>query len=317
MERNAGGVSAWGMLLPRLSVHLTRVESRQRKTHEPNSWWKSYDHLLPATLCRGRRNVGMSVGRYQTRCSQDDTRNGRWRKIGSLQTCEPVLCSGRFAEMQPVFKNVALTRVDLGQFMRWYAEDQYIMTRPRRMLVGSVRGDNILLGTPLLRLYLNQGLEATRVYQVIEYDPKTCFRRYGVRGSTRVRCRSTESHHNWHDEIARKFGVREDNHQHGSASRREILHGGCRIEHDQRSSVPSTRRRRRSEQNLDEQDIRNVPLAHARAIVCLVVRQIARAAASLRFCRQEPGTTSIIDTDIVYFALVGDSINLFSSVRTR
>ena len=106
--------------------------------------------------------------------------------------CEPVLCSGRFAEMQPVFKNVALTRVDLGQFMRWYAEDQYIMTRPRRMLVGSVRGDNILLGTPLLRLYLNQGLEATRVYQVIEYDPKTCFRRYGARGPTRVRCLPTE-----------------------------------------------------------------------------------------------------------------------------
>ena len=84
-----------------------------------------------------------------------------------------------FAEMQPVFKNISLTREDLGPFMRRYAEEHNIMTIPRRMLVGSYYGDKILLATPLLRWYLDHGLEVLHVYQVIEYDPIPCFRRFG------------------------------------------------------------------------------------------------------------------------------------------
>ena len=47
------------------------------------------------------------------------------------------------------------------------------------MLVGSYRGDNILLATPLLRLYLDHGLEVLHVYKITEYDPIPCFRRFG------------------------------------------------------------------------------------------------------------------------------------------
>ena len=56
-----------------------------------------------------------------------------------------------FAEMQPVFKNVTVTRDDIGPFMRQYAEEHDIMSAPRPMLVGSFRGDKLLLATPLLR----------------------------------------------------------------------------------------------------------------------------------------------------------------------
>ena len=84
-----------------------------------------------------------------------------------------------FAEMQPVFKNISLMREDLGPFMRRYAEEHNIMKTPRRMLVGSYCGDKILLATPLLRWYLDHGLEVLHVYQVIEYDPIPCFRRFG------------------------------------------------------------------------------------------------------------------------------------------
>ena len=58
------------------------------------------------------------------------------------------------------------------------------MTTPRRMLVGSFHGDKILLATPLLRWYLEHGLEVTRVYQVVEYTPNPCFRRFGDAVST-------------------------------------------------------------------------------------------------------------------------------------
>ena len=56
-----------------------------------------------------------------------------------------------FAEMQPIFKNATVTRDDIGPFMREYAEENDIMSTPRRMIVGSYHGDKIPLATPLLQ----------------------------------------------------------------------------------------------------------------------------------------------------------------------
>ena len=84
-----------------------------------------------------------------------------------------------FAEMQPIFKNATVTRDDIGPFMRQYAVDHDIMSTPRRMLVGSYRGDKILLTTPLLQWYIAHGLVVDRVYQIIEYEPKPCFQNFG------------------------------------------------------------------------------------------------------------------------------------------
>ena len=84
-----------------------------------------------------------------------------------------------FAEMQPVFKNTTVTRDDIGPYMRQYAEEHDIMSTPRRMLIGSYRGDKILLATPLLRWYLAHGLVVDHVYQIIEYSLKPCFQHFG------------------------------------------------------------------------------------------------------------------------------------------
>ena len=84
-----------------------------------------------------------------------------------------------FAEMQPVFKNTTVTRDDIGPFMRQYAEENDIMSAPRRMLVGSFHGIKLLLATPLLRWYLAHGLVVDRVYQVVDYEPNPCFQRFG------------------------------------------------------------------------------------------------------------------------------------------
>ena len=62
--------------------------------------------------------------------------------------------------------------------MRQYAEENDIMSAPRRVLVGSFRGDKLLLATPLLRWYLAHGLVVDRVYQVVEYEPNPCFQRF-------------------------------------------------------------------------------------------------------------------------------------------
>ena len=89
-----------------------------------------------------------------------------------------------FAEMLPVFKNALVTRDDIGPYMRQYAEEYNILKKARRMLVGSYRGDKILLATPLLRWYLTHGLAVDRVYQVIEYEANHCFQRFGESVST-------------------------------------------------------------------------------------------------------------------------------------
>ena len=89
-----------------------------------------------------------------------------------------------FSEMQPIFKNANVSRDDIGPYMRQYAEEHNILTKPRRMLVGSYRGDKILLTTSLLRWYIAHGLVVDHVYQVVEYEPKPCFRNFGESVST-------------------------------------------------------------------------------------------------------------------------------------
>ena len=55
-----------------------------------------------------------------------------------------------FAEMQPIFKKATVTRDDIGPFMREYAEENDIMSTPRRMLVGSYHGKNLVSRYPRL-----------------------------------------------------------------------------------------------------------------------------------------------------------------------
>ena len=88
------------------------------------------------------------------------------------------------AEMLPVFKNTTVSRDDIGPFMRQSAKDNDIMSPPRRMLVGSYHGEKMLLATPLLQWYLAHGLVVDHVYQIIEYQPNPCFRRFGESVST-------------------------------------------------------------------------------------------------------------------------------------
>ena len=134
--------------------------------------------------------------------------------------CVPEALLDHFAEMQPVFKNIHLTRDDLGPFMRLYAEEHNIMATPRRMLVGSYRGDKILLATPLLRWNMDHGLDVTHVYHVVEYDPVPCFRRFGDAVST---ARREGDVHRRHHEVAGELGLRKDHHQRGPTSKAASL----------------------------------------------------------------------------------------------
>ena len=85
----------------------------------------------------------------------------------------------KFSEMCPIFKNTEISREDIGEYMKAYAEEHKIMAQPRRSLIGSMKGDKVLLATPLLKWYLEHGLEVTKVHQVIEFTPQPCFKPFG------------------------------------------------------------------------------------------------------------------------------------------
>ena len=83
--------------------------------------------------------------------------------------------------------------------------------------MGSYYGDKILLATPLLRWYLDHGLEVLHVYQVIEYDPIPCFRLFGY-AATRGRRPPRQDHDRGHHEVAGELELRKDHHQRGPTS---------------------------------------------------------------------------------------------------
>ena len=84
-----------------------------------------------------------------------------------------------FSEMCPIFKNTNIFRDDIGDVMRNYAEEHGIMSTPRRSLIGSMFGQNILMYTPLLQWYLDHGLVVTNITQFVEYKPSACFKAFG------------------------------------------------------------------------------------------------------------------------------------------
>ena len=84
-----------------------------------------------------------------------------------------------FSEMTPIFKNAEVSREDIGEFMESYANEKKLLSQPRKTLVGSYFGKNMILITPLLQWYLQHGLVITDIQQVIEYQPQRCFKTFG------------------------------------------------------------------------------------------------------------------------------------------
>lgn len=82
----------------------------------------------------------------------------------------------KYSEFPPIFKTASVGREDIGDHMKAHAEARNELRKPRKCLISSMNGEKLLLATPLLRWYLDHGLEITRVYQVIEYTPVTCFK---------------------------------------------------------------------------------------------------------------------------------------------
>ena len=83
-----------------------------------------------------------------------------------------------FSEMCPLFCTVNIGIDDIGEHMKTHIKTQKLSEKPRKLLVSGLRARKMLLFTPLLKWYIEHGLKVTRVYQVVEFIPKPCFKKF-------------------------------------------------------------------------------------------------------------------------------------------
>ena len=83
-----------------------------------------------------------------------------------------------FSEMAPIFKNVNVSYDDIGTHMKEYLKSIGETFKGSRYLIGSLFGEKILLITPLVKWYLEHGLIISKIYEVIQFKPMKCFKRF-------------------------------------------------------------------------------------------------------------------------------------------
>ena len=80
-----------------------------------------------------------------------------------------------FANFPPIFKNPLVSKSDIGDLMKNYAEEEKFLSQPRKTLISSFTLQNGTLITPLLLFHLHLGLVCTKIHRFVEYTPKKCF----------------------------------------------------------------------------------------------------------------------------------------------
>lgn len=81
----------------------------------------------------------------------------------------------------------------IGEHMRAFAEEHEIKP-PKSALIGSYQGNKILLGTPLLKFYLEEGLVVTRIHQAVQWVSYPWLRPFGEFVSSSRRAADADSH---------------------------------------------------------------------------------------------------------------------------
>ena len=91
--------------------------------------------------------------------------------FGAIQ-CDLYTDDQRFDEMSPIFRTIEVTFNDIGDHMKRFINDHDLSKNSRRTLVGGMRAKQILIATPLLKWYIENGIQVSNVSLIIEYTPK-------------------------------------------------------------------------------------------------------------------------------------------------
>ena len=139
-------------------------------------WWSLYK-TDASVKCHLRENFP-----YKRPLSDEQLLQGiiDGRLFGYVQ-CDievPEHLRSYFSNFPPIFKNTELSREDIGNLMREYAEKENIMTQSRRMLTSSFILTNGTIKTPLLMFYLKLGFLCKKIHWFVQYTPRKCFNNF-------------------------------------------------------------------------------------------------------------------------------------------
>ena len=124
-----------------------------------------------------------SVYRMTQSSILEEIRQGRIFGAVEVDIHVPESLKSYFEEMPPTFKNVVVKHEDIGSHMQDYLEKAGKSFKNTKYLIGSMFGEKILIITPLLVWLLEHGLVVTRIYQIIEFSPASCFKPFADRVS--------------------------------------------------------------------------------------------------------------------------------------
>ena len=74
-----------------------------------------------------------------------------------------------FSEMCPIFLNteILITLDIIGEHMIQYVRQNNLSQKPRKLLVAGMRAEKVLLSSPLVKWYLDYGLEISQVSTIL------------------------------------------------------------------------------------------------------------------------------------------------------
>ena len=84
----------------------------------------------------------------------------------------------KFANFPPTFKNTEVGRDYIGDYKKNYAIENEMLKHLQRMLIFNFKLENGTVITPLFNIYMELGLQCTKIYQFIKYSPRMCFNNF-------------------------------------------------------------------------------------------------------------------------------------------
>lgn len=84
----------------------------------------------------------------------------------------------KFSYFPPLFVSTEVTIDDVGELMSTHARREGELKKPRRLLVSGMRAEKMMVGSELLKWYIDHGLIVTKVHEAIEYTGKKVFKSF-------------------------------------------------------------------------------------------------------------------------------------------
>ena len=113
-------------------------------------------------------------------------------KLSGYVQCDievPESLRSNFDNFPPKFMKTLVSKSDIGDLMKNYAEEERLLSQLRKMFKSSFTLQNGTLTTPLLLFYLKLGLVVTKIHRFVEYTPKKMLQQFRAVSGGRKKAR--------------------------------------------------------------------------------------------------------------------------------